>query len=227
MRPLKTRAAARPAGPARRGALAAAGGLCSWALAGWMQRPLAALSAAVAGALGAGAYAAAFIRTAPAAASEEALRFCLIGLFALLLRRSQPDARERGRALFGMAALAGWSFGAAENLAYFLAFPDAAAFWRLLYSLPVHLNAALLYALAWSRTEGSRGAGPGAAAPSWAAPAVGFAWHLALNAAAIALPVRLVAPIGGALNLALFFALAYAAERRFVLRGAFYGYDRL
>lgn len=214
-------AALRLSSPLLRGALAASGGLCSWALAGWVQRPLAALSGLVAVALDAGSYAAAFMRTAPAALSEEALRWGLIGLFALFLRRTLPDARRRGRALWGMAALAAWSFGVAENLSYFLAFPEAASFWRLLYAMPVHLNAALLYALAWGRADGGEAAGPG-----WAAPALGLAWHLAFNAAALALPVRVAAPVGGALNLIAFVALAYAAERRLVIRGVFYGYDR-
>lgn len=214
-------ASARLSSPLLRGALAAAGGLCSWALAGWVQRPLAAMSGRVAVAWGAGGFAAALLRTAPAALSEEAIRWGLIGLFALVLRRALPDARGRGRALFGAAASAGWAFGAAENLSYFLAFPEAASFWRLLYSMPVHLNAASLYALAWGREDAGGAAGPG-----WAAPAVGLAWHLAFNAAALALPARVAAPVGGALNLIAFFALAYAAERRLVLRGVFYGYDR-
>lgn len=211
-----------PAAPLRRGALALAGGLGAWVLAGWVQRPLATLSGLAAGALGAEGYAAALMRTAPAALSEEAIRWGLIGLFAPLLRRAIPDLRRRGRALFGMAALAGWAFGAAENLSYFLAFPDAASFWRLLYSMPVHLNAALLYALAWGRADAGDAARPGPAAP-----ALGLTWHLAFNAAALALPARVAAPVGGGLNLIAFLALAYAAERRFVLRGVFYGYDRL
>lgn len=212
---------ARLGSPVRRDALAVALGLASWAVAGRVQRPLAALSGLAAGALGAEGFAAAFMRTAPAALSEEAMRWGLIGLFASLLRRASPGARRRGRALLGMAALAAWAFGAAENLSYFLAFPDAASFWRLIYSMPVHLNAALLYALAWGRADEGEAARPG-----WAAPALGLGWHLAFNAAALALPVRVAAPIGGALNLIAFLALAYAAERRFVLRGVFYGYDR-
>ncbi|HAE23690.1 MAG TPA: hypothetical protein DCG47_15435, partial [Spirochaetaceae bacterium] len=83
------------------------------------------------------------------AALEELLRIALIGAAAYTLtRHTELTVSRRTALLYAFALLAGWAFGSMENLSYLLAFPSSDIFWRLGYSLPIHLNAGILYAIA-------------------------------------------------------------------------------
>jgi RsiW-degrading membrane proteinase PrsW (M82 family) len=108
---------------------------------------------AVAAVLGSGALlfaSAAFVEralgTPPWAAGiiEEAGKAILVAAFGLAALRSGGGDPARGLSL-GLAASA--VFAAIENCAYYLAFPEAGTLARLAWSLPVHLDAALLSAL--------------------------------------------------------------------------------
>jgi len=75
---------------------------------------------------------------------EEAGKAGLIAAFGFAALGSAERGAARGLSL-GLAACA--VFAAIENCAYFLAFPDAGTLARLAWSLPLHLDAALLSAL--------------------------------------------------------------------------------
>ncbi len=171
---------------------------------------------------------------------EEGLRLAVVVLGYASSARLGLD----GRSGYAWALLASWAFGSMENMSYLLAYPSWDLFWRLGYSLPVHVNAGMLYALALAPRRVAGSAGPGgvaspAAGPALsaggsralrAAPAVlalgaGWAWHTAFNAAA-GLGQAWVPAAGSALNTIVFLALLALAERRLILEGVFHGYDR-
>ncbi|MCX7023957.1 MAG: hypothetical protein NT080_04980 [Spirochaetes bacterium] len=145
------------------------------------------------------------------AGMEEGLRFSICAAFAAVaLRAGRPE-----RALWGVVSAA--AFGLAENLSYYLAFPDAAAFLRLLYSQPVHVNAALAFTVALSTRK------PVAMA---AAVAVAFGYHLAFNAAASLFQAGTIAPAGGIVNAAILMILFALARETVTFQGAFRGQRR-
>jgi hypothetical protein len=89
------------------------------------------------------------------------------------------------------------AFGLAENLLYFFNFPTSSIYQRLLYSYPIHLNTALLYALAFLSGRPLKVAGYFA---------VGVLYHLSLNYLSLRLPEFAVYLVGGA-NLLILFLL--------------------
>jgi hypothetical protein len=83
------------------------------------------------------------------AAIEESLRMAFITAAAFVFTRDPEGSATRKKArLYAFALLAGWAFGSMENVSYLLAYPTLDVFWRLAYSLPIHINAGILYALA-------------------------------------------------------------------------------
>jgi len=179
---------------------------------------------------------------------EEGAKLCLLLAFGLSFaaagpRRSGGAARggkarggaARGLSL-GMAAIA--VFAAAENLAYFAAFPGWGAAGRLLWSEPVHLVSALALSLGLFPLVSGRG-GPAGRSAARAAPAIAggfalaYAWHLAANLAAsgLLLPRAAEAPGGAArllaagsiLNAAALWALVRLYLHKAVIGGFLYG----
>lgn len=206
---------------------ATAAGLCHWYAAGLAQRLAARAFARAFG----GGLAALFANLA----IEELLRLALVGGAAYALRLSARRSSARAAALpamrpdarlFAFALLAGLSFGSMENLSYLAAFPSLDTFWRVGYSLPIHINAGLLFALAFFPLARGEGLRPAAALAVAGAFALATAWHGAFNAFASfgffsALPV-----LGSALNAAAFAALALLLERNLLLTGVFHGRTR-
>ncbi len=143
---------------------------------------------------------------------EEVLKLGLaLGAAALARRLRNPG--------LGLAAVLGATgFAAAENLAYMAAFPDAGVFLRLGWALPLHVNAAALFALSLA------GRKPAAAAAG--AFAASAAVHAAFNAAAATNPSPPVLLGGIVFNLALCAALAFRTRRRFAWGGILYGKSR-
>ena len=169
--------------------------------------------------------------------------------------RRGASARERrlGRLAearrISLALVATAVFAAAENLAYFAAFREAGVLGRLLWSMPVHLSAALAEALgalglagAWSRPAAAEHAGrlgigalrdaAFAAARRARRPlaclaslAAGTAIHAAANAVASG-PAGRVAPVIGAFaGLPILAALAAAFVDRAYIGGFLHGTD--
>ena len=105
-------------------------------------------------------------------------------------RRELLLGEARGLSL-GLVSIA--VFVAAENLAYFAAFPEAGILTRLAWAVPVHLVAALLEAVGallflraltlWAqRTEARSWLGPALGCLAWLASlGGGAAWHTAAN----------------------------------------------
>ncbi len=205
-------------------ALAAlAAGLCHWYASGLAQRLAA---RALAGYYG-GDLRALLINVA----LEEALRLALIGAaaYALSLSAERPPADQAAR-LRAFALLSGWAFGSMENLSYLVAFPSLDIFWRLGYSLPIHVNAGLLYALARRPTPRGESIGLSCALRralgTAAALGLGIAWHGAFNAFASLAFFNALPALGSALNAAAFIALALLLERNTILRGVSHGRTR-
>jgi len=101
-----------------------------------------------------------------------------------------PRREARGRLLrlarrlsLGLVAVA--VFVGVENLAYLAAFPEAGVLARLLWSLPVHLVAALVEALGFllvfRRLAGGRRPGLAGAALGSGGLVLAWAWHLGAN----------------------------------------------
>lgn len=140
---------------------------------------------------------------------EEALRL-LVALTAIsIIRRLRLDP-----SLATIAALASCSLAALENASYVAAFPTLDAYWRLGYAMPIHIGAAMLYALST--------AGPLRERPRrrrWmlvaASLLAAWAWHTAFNGAAGYAPLAVVAPIGTILNVIMIAALVGASAIRF------------
>ena len=86
----------------------------------------------------------------PSAFLEEAGKAALIlgfGLFGLRSERARRAALLSGARGLCLGLVGVAIFVAAENLAYFLAFPEASVLERLVWTLPVHIVAALLEAI--------------------------------------------------------------------------------
>ena len=79
------------------------------------------------------------------------------------------------------------AFGITENLLYFLSFPTGSIYRRLLYSYPIHINTALLYALAFSS---------GSALKIGLYFIVGVLYHLGLNHLSLRLPPAAIYLVG-------------------------------
>lgn len=87
---------------------------------------------------------------------EEAAKFTLFVIVAwaagstawskLLFDEQTDSDRKEGRLLL-FPLLCAAVFGITENILYFLSFPTSSIYKRLLFSYPIHLNTALLYAL--------------------------------------------------------------------------------
>ncbi len=205
-------------------ALAALGaGLCHWYASGLAQRLAARALAEHFG----GGLRALLINVA----LEEVLRLALIGAAAYALSRGAERSEAGSMArLYAFALLAGWAFGSMENLSYLLAFPSLDVFWRLGYSLPIHINAGLLYALACRpspRGDGRRLHGAlSRALGTAAALGLGIAWHGAFNAFASLAFFKTLPALGSALNAAAFIALVLLLERNTILRGVSHGRTR-
>jgi hypothetical protein len=180
------------------------------------------------------------------AAIEESLRMAFIAAAALAFARDpEGSATRKKKRLYAFALLAAWAFGSMENLSYLLAFPTLDVFWRLVYSLPIHINSGLLYAFALfpmaeerrglsdsARTRASRARSSLYAA--WRSPAtraataliLGLAWHGTFNAFASLGFFKGLPALGGALNAAAFCTLAFFIERDFIVTGVFHGRTR-
>lgn len=83
---------------------------------------------------------------------EEAAKFALFVLVALAARAGRAAASRKVLlhekvTLLLFALLCVVVFGITENILYFVSFPTSSIYKRLLYSYPIHLNTALLYAL--------------------------------------------------------------------------------
>ncbi len=186
-------------------ALAAAiAGTLHYALAAFLQRALSlgAPSLVVSGP----ALSATLSRVAFAILTEELPRLAACLAFALAARK----ARYGALALFG--PVASTAFALLENLAFLSAFPDASTLWRLSWSTPIHVGAALAFALAFAplaRGEARETANP--LARGSLALAAAFLWHLALNLGALAWPGPALRLAAGAANLAALAALAARA----------------
>ena len=110
--------------------------------------------------------------------------------------------------LLALPVLCITAFAVTENIAYFLRFPESSIYQRPLYSYPIHLNTAFLYALAF--VSAKRLFYPFTLLFSWS-------YHIGLNALSLVLP-----PLGiyavGAGNLLLFFGLYWSIRNRSIKR---------
>jgi len=139
---------------------------------------------------------------------EETLRLGLALGAALWIRRRRLPPETAC-----LAVMASLVVAMLENLGYLARFPTTDVYWRLGYALPVHVNAALLYALATVPTP--RGAGARRAALSIAALLVAWGWHAGLNAMAALKPFPGLAALGTILNLSLLSTLVVASAIRY------------
>lgn len=204
---------------------AVAAGALQWALAASLQR---APSLGEAGP----ARSADLLSLVVAILTEEPPRLAACLAFALAARK----ARYGALALFG--AVASTVFALVENLAYLAASPDTSTLWRLSWSTPIHVGAALAFVVALAplargerfggeRSDEDEAAGdvaggvrrdprkstPRAALALRVAAAFGVAalWHAALNLGALAGPGLALRLAVGAANLAALGALATGA----------------
>ena len=149
---------------------------------------------------------------------EETLRLGLALGAALWIRRRRLPPETAC-----LAVMASLVVAMLENLGYLARFPTTDVYWRLGYALPVHVNAALLYALATVpaprrlAADGAapRGAGARRAALSIAALLVAWGWHTAFNATAALKPFSGLAALGTILNLSLLSTLVVASAIRY------------
>ncbi len=189
-----------------------------------------------------------------AALIEELLKLAVISAYALggLASSAHRASLERSPLRFGRAimllcarrlslALAAVAvFAAIENLAYFLAFPEAGIAARLAWSMPVHLVSGLLEALGilaavkaaarrLAAAKGGRALEPpaliAAAAALLACCGAGFAWHWAANSLVSGGLGDQRYMLGAAANLAAFVFLATAFARRAYIGGMLHGAD--
>ncbi len=83
---------------------------------------------------------------------EEGVKVLLFALLpaARLIFKAPGRRREiRDGLLLQLPLLCVAAFGITENILYFLTFPTSSVYQRLLYTYPIHLHTALLYALAF------------------------------------------------------------------------------
>jgi hypothetical protein len=99
-------------------------------------------------------------------------------------------------------------FAATENILYFLSFPTSSIYGRLLYSYPIHLNTALLYALAFSS---------GKAVQVGVSLGIGILYHLGLNRLSLDLQAAATYAVGVG-NLAVLLLLYWRLRMKIVQR---------
>ena len=101
-------------------------------------------------------------------------------------------------------------FAITENVLYFLRFPTSSIYRRLLYAYPIHINTALLYALAFLS---------GGALRTVLYFLLGVAYHLGLNHLSADLQVFLIYTVGVG-NLFILFLLYWRVRMKIVQRSA-------
>lgn len=140
---------------------------------------------------------------------EEALRLGL-ALAAIWLIRSI----ELDRGMAALAVLSSCALAMLENASYVAAFPTLDAYWRLGYSLPIHVGAAALYSLSTAAPRHARARVPRPIVVA-ASLVAAWAWHAGFNIAATYARFGLVAPLGTIVNIAVLAALVVASAIRF------------
>jgi len=148
---------------------------------------------------------------------EEAAKFALFVIATLAAgstawskfifnEQTDPDRKEGVFLLFPL--LCAVVFGITENILYFLSFPTSSIYKRLLYSYPIHLNTALLYALAFLSKR----------IPKMGLYfLIGVLYHLGLNHLSLRLPEAGIYS-AGILNLGVFFLLYWRTRIKLIER---------
>ncbi len=113
----------------------------------------------------------------------------------LFPRGTDPDFGPPTPLLFPLLCIT--AFGLTENILYYFSFPTSSIYKRLLYSYPIHLNTALLYALGFLSGKPLR------VASSFI---ICVLYHLALNYLSFRLP-EVVIYLFGVVNLFILFLL--------------------
>jgi hypothetical protein len=151
------------------------------------------------------------------AALEEAAKIALFLLTALASRSriwrnilfsggTDSDSGRSPELLIPLLSIA--VFGLAENLLYFFNFPTSSIYKRLLYSYPIHLNTALLYALGFVSGRPLR-------VVSYFI--IGVLYHLGLNYLSVELPPFAIYMVGSG-NLVILFLLYWRMRLRIIER---------
>ncbi len=140
---------------------------------------------------------------------EEALRLGLALATIWIIRGIDLD-----RGIAALAILSSCALATLENASYVAAFPTLDAYWRLGYSLPIHVGAAALYALSTAAPRRASARVPRSIVVA-ASLLAGWAWHAGFNIAATYAPFNLAAPLGTILNLTALAALVVASAIRF------------
>jgi len=141
---------------------------------------------------------------------EEASKIAVFAAVALAARsRILRGNDSRGIRLL-IPLLCIFVFAIAENVLYFLRFPTSSIYRRLLYSYPIHINTALLYALAFLS---------GGALRTALYFLLGVAYHLGLNHLSANLQVFLGYMVGVG-NLCILFLLYWRVRIKIVQRSA-------
>jgi hypothetical protein len=151
----------------------------------------------------------AWLALAANAGVEELLR---LGMALATIRIIHKLDLEMGLAT--LTVMASCSLAILENASYVAAFPTLDAYWRLGYTLPIHVCAATLYALATAAPRRAVVRMPRRRLVL-ASLSAAWTWHTAFNIAATYAPFTLVAPVGTILNLAVLAALVVASAIRF------------
>jgi len=112
-----------------------------------------------------------------------------------------PFPRPR---LLALPILCITAFAVTENITYFLRFPESSIYQRLLYSYPIHLNTALLYAMAFVSAKKLF---------YLLTLVVSWSYHIGLNALSLVLPPAGIYTVGAG-NLLLFFVLYWNIHDR-------------
>ncbi|HUX37511.1 MAG TPA: hypothetical protein VMV44_06365 [Rectinemataceae bacterium] len=126
--------------------------------------------------------------------------------------RGEEGARWPGLALAAIVV-----FATAENLSYLVVFPGADMFFRLSWSLPVHIAGAMALILALER---------GRATTTTLAILFAIAWHLAANAIASTGPAVPVLLAGSAASLIVIAALSRVWLNQLIIEGTVHGTSR-
>jgi hypothetical protein len=126
----------------------------------------------------------------------------------LLLQSSEENDSHGIRLLIPLLCIV--VFAITENVLYFLRFPTSSIYRRLLYAYPIHINTALLYALAFLS---------GGALRTALYFLLGVAYHLGLNHLSADLQVFLIYTVGVG-NLFILFLLYWRVRMKIVQRSA-------
>jgi hypothetical protein len=121
-------------------------------------------------------------------------------------QESEGDSRQTTLLLFPLLCIT--AFAVSENVLYFLSFPTSSIYRRLLYSFPIHLNTALLYAL---------GVLSGRVLRLGLYLIIGVLYHLALNHLSIGLSITAVYLVG-ATNVAILSLLYWRLRMKIIQR---------